>query len=48
MDCHHELINDEGEHICIKCGTIMGNVIDEGAEWRNYEDNKGEDQGTVS
>lgn len=44
MDCNHELINDEGEHICIKCGTIMGNVIDEGAEWRNYEDSKGEDQ----
>lgn len=44
MDCKHELVNDEGEHICIKCGTIMGNVIDEGAEWRNYEDNKGEDQ----
>ena len=44
MDCKHELVNDQGEHICIKCGTIMGNVIDEGAEWRNYEDSKGEDQ----
>lgn len=44
MDCKHDLVNDEGENVCIKCGTIMGNVIDEGAEWRNYEDSKGEDQ----
>jgi transcription initiation factor TFIIB len=44
MECIHEIVNDNGEHICNKCGTIMGNVIDEGAEWRNYEDNKGEDQ----
>jgi transcription initiation factor TFIIIB Brf1 subunit/transcription initiation factor TFIIB len=44
MNCQHNLVNDEGEHVCTKCGTIMGNVIDEGAEWRNYEDGKGEDQ----
>jgi transcription initiation factor TFIIB len=44
MECKHQIVNDQGENICIQCGTIMGNVIDEGAEWRNYEDNKGEDQ----
>jgi transcription initiation factor TFIIB len=44
MDCKHNLVNDEGEKVCTTCGTIVGNVIDEGAEWRNYEDNKGEDQ----
>lgn len=44
MECQHNIIIDEGERVCNKCGTIMGNVIDEGAEWRNYEDSKGEDQ----
>jgi transcription initiation factor TFIIB len=44
MDCKHDLVIDEGEHVCNKCGTIMSKLIDEGAEWRNYEDNKGEDQ----
>lgn len=44
MECEHSLIVDEGERVCEKCGTIMCKVIDEGAEWRNYEDNKGEDQ----
>lgn len=44
MECQHLLIIDEGENVCEKCGTIMGKIIDEGAEWRNYEDNKGEDQ----
>jgi transcription initiation factor TFIIB len=44
MDCKHSLIVDEGERVCQLCGTIMSMVIDEGAEWRNYEDNKGEDQ----
>lgn len=44
MDCQHSLVVDEGQHVCMKCGTIMNKVIDEGAEWRNYEDNKGEDQ----
>lgn len=44
MDCKHTLIIDEGEHVCTKCGTITDKVIDEGAEWRNYEDSKGEDQ----
>ena len=44
MNCQHNIVNDEGEHVCNKCGTIMGNVIDEGAEWRNYEDSKGESQ----
>lgn len=44
MNCEHTLIVDEGEQVCTKCGTITDKVIDEGAEWRNYEDSKGEDQ----
>lgn len=43
MDCEHELTIDDGQHVCQKCGTIFDTVIDEGAEWRQYEDNKGED-----
>jgi transcription initiation factor TFIIB len=43
MDCKHSVIADEGEQVCELCGTIMSKIIDEGAEWRNYE-NKGEDQ----
>jgi transcription initiation factor TFIIB len=42
--CLHELLIDEGQNVCQKCGTIFEQTIDEGAEWRNYEDNKGEDQ----
>lgn len=44
MECIHSLIIDEGERVCELCGTIVSKVIDEGAEWRNYEDGKGEDQ----
>jgi transcription initiation factor TFIIB len=44
MSCQHTLIIDEGERVCTKCGEIQSKVIDEGAEWRNYEDSKGEDQ----
>jgi len=44
MDCQHSLVVDEGERVCEKCGTIVSKIIDEGAEWRNYEDGKGEDQ----
>ena len=44
MECHHSLVIDEGERVCEKCGVIDSKIIDEGAEWRNYEDNKGEDQ----
>lgn len=44
MNCEHSLVNDEGEKVCEKCGLIVCAVIDEGAEWRNYEDSKGEDQ----
>jgi transcription initiation factor TFIIIB Brf1 subunit/transcription initiation factor TFIIB len=44
MNCEHSLVNDEGEKVCEKCGLIVCPVIDEGAEWRNYEDSKGEDQ----
>lgn len=44
MTCQHSVVIDEGEQVCTKCGTILDKVIDEGAEWRNYEDNKGEDQ----
>lgn len=44
MECAHSLILDEGQHVCETCGTILERYIDEGAEWRNYEDSKGEDQ----
>jgi transcription initiation factor TFIIIB Brf1 subunit/transcription initiation factor TFIIB len=45
MDCkQHSIVVDEGEHVCQLCGTILHKYIDEGAEWRNYEDSKGEDQ----
>lgn len=44
MNCLHKLIIDEGQHVCTKCGLILDRVIDETAEWRNYEDSKGEDQ----
>lgn len=43
MDCNHSIVIDEGENVCELCGLIMNKVIDEGAEWRNY-DNKGDDQ----
>jgi transcription initiation factor TFIIB len=44
MECQHSLIVDDGERVCEKCGLILSKVIDEGAEWRNYEDSKGEEQ----
>jgi len=44
MECKHSIVIDEGEKVCEKCGTIMEKVIDESAEWRNYEQGKGEDQ----
>jgi transcription initiation factor TFIIB len=37
MNCEHEsLSTDDGERVCTNCGTILGSVIDEGAEWRVY------------
>jgi len=42
MNCKHELVVDEGEHVCTLCGTMMGRIIDEGAEWRNYDQGKDE------
>lgn len=44
MDCQHSFIIDEGEHVCSQCGLIGSKLIDEGAEWRMYEDSKGADQ----
>lgn len=45
MDCVHEnVVTEEGQHICTDCARILETVIDEGAEWRQYEDHKGEDQ----
>lgn len=38
MNCEHGTIEvDEGERICTQCGTILGSLIDEGAEWRIYD-----------
>jgi len=42
--CQHDLVIDEGQNVCQRCGTIFEQTIDEGAEWRNYEDNKGDDK----
>jgi transcription initiation factor TFIIB len=44
MECLHSLVIDEGQQVCEHCGSIFDKFIDEGAEWRNYEDGKGEDQ----
>jgi len=45
MDCVHEnVVIEEGQHVCTDCAIILDTVIDEGAEWRQYEDHKGEDQ----
>jgi transcription initiation factor TFIIIB Brf1 subunit/transcription initiation factor TFIIB len=37
MECQHEFVCDDGEYVCPKCGLIGDRVIDEAAEWRNYE-----------
>jgi len=42
MECQHEFIVDEGEYICHFCGSIGDRVIDEAAEWRNYDNGKDE------
>jgi len=45
MNCVHEnVVTEEGQHVCTDCAIILDTVIDEGAEWRQYEDHKGEDQ----
>lgn len=44
MECQHSIIVEEGQNVCTMCGGMFNQVIDEGAEWRNYEDSKGEDQ----
>jgi transcription initiation factor TFIIIB Brf1 subunit/transcription initiation factor TFIIB len=37
MNCEHESLDiDDGERVCTRCGTILGSLIDEGAEWRVY------------
>ncbi len=40
MECQHSLVIDEGQQVCQHCGSIFDKYIDEGAEWRNYEDGK--------
>ena len=44
MNCEHTLTVDEGQQVCTSCGSILNQMIDEGAEWHNYEDTKGEEQ----
>lgn len=37
MNCEHEDTTiADGERVCTSCGTIVGSVVDEGAEWRMY------------
>lgn len=43
MNCKHYLVVEEGQNVCNYCGVIFEQVVDEGAEWKNYEDGKGED-----
>jgi transcription initiation factor TFIIB len=46
MDCQHKTtVLEDGQHVCIDCARILNQFIDEGAEWRQYEDGKGEDAG---
>jgi transcription initiation factor TFIIB len=40
--CEHTFVVDDGEYVCNKCGNVGDRYIDEGAEWRNYEDGKEE------
>jgi transcription initiation factor TFIIIB Brf1 subunit/transcription initiation factor TFIIB len=40
--CEHSFIVDDGEYVCENCGSIGDRFIDEGAEWRNYDDGKEE------
>jgi len=40
--CEHSFVVDDGEYVCSGCGTVGDRFIDEGAEWRNYEDGKEE------
>ena len=37
MECKHEFVVDDGEYVCQSCGIIGDRMIDEAAEWRNYE-----------
>jgi len=34
--CEHDVVVNDGERVCTRCGTILGAAIDEGAEWRVY------------
>jgi transcription initiation factor TFIIIB Brf1 subunit/transcription initiation factor TFIIB len=37
MNCEHAAVScDDGERVCTDCGTILGSIVDEGAEWRVY------------
>jgi transcription initiation factor TFIIB len=40
--CEHKFVVDDGEYVCENCGSIGDRFIDEGAEWRNYDDGKEE------
>ena len=40
--CNHTFEVDDGEYVCNLCGIIGDRFIDEGAEWRNYDDGKEE------
>ena len=37
MNCDHaDATCCDGERVCTTCGTILGSIVDEGAEWRIY------------
>ena len=44
MNCEHPDASvelDEGQKVCVCCGTILGSHIDESAEWRIYAETEG-------
>jgi len=40
-----DIINKDGQYVCVSCNVIQSRVIDDGAEWRFYgaDDNRGDD-----
>jgi len=44
-----EVIEDmhEGQMVCTECGLVLGTVISEDAEWRNFSDRRGSDPNRV-
>lgn len=52
MDCAHAeaeaIIEEDGEKVCSKCGTILDQIIDETPEWHDYENDTQRGSGSRS